>query len=330
MPSRSEGISARPTTCQVQLLDRTSTIEVEARRSASQSSAPTGSANRRLLKLVTGNVDARRRRSIEWGYETHTGILRPRPPGATRHTPRQTVEAWLWDHCPGEPIGFVRGNLGKVLFSGDEADKKIRSLSGGEAARLIMCRFAVEKPNVLLLDEPTNHLDLEAINALVKALTEYDGTLVFVSHDRWFVQKLATRILEITPNGMQDFRGGYDEYLEKCGDDHLDADKVVLKARREKRQKKKSAASPQAKADNTRERKRISSRLNTVTQEVETVESRVHEINESFCDPGFFDSTPQKEVQKLEREQKSLAAKSTELMTEWEQLEEQLAALDAN
>ncbi len=288
---------------------------------------PNGIGKSTLLKILVGNVEADAG-EVEWGYETHFGYF------AQDHREQlgnsaQTVESWLWDHCPSEPIGFVRGNLGNVLFSGDEADKKIRSLSGGEAARLILCRFVVEKPNVLLLDEPTNHLDLEAIDALVEALKSYDGTLVFVSHDRWFVQKLATRILEITPKGMQDFRGGYDEYLEKCGDDHLDADKVVLKARREKRSRKKANASDTAPAEATRERKKLSSKLDKITHEVEKVESRVHEINEIFCDPGFFESSSPKEVQKLEREQKNLNDRSSQLMGEWEELEEQLAALDA-
>src|SRR5205814_929380 len=134
--------------------------------------------------------------------------------------------------CPGESPTFVRGQLGRVLFSGEEVDKTIGTLSGGEAARLIFALLAVRKPNVLVLDEPTNHLDLEAIHALVDALKEFTGTVMFVSHDRWFVSQLATRIVELTPGQPRDFPGTYPEYLERCGDDHLDADTVALKARR--------------------------------------------------------------------------------------------------
>src|SRR4029077_12221625 len=101
------------------------------------------------------------------------------------------------------------------------------------------CKLSVTKPNVLILDEPTNHLDLEAIEALVEGLKSYDGTLIFVSHDRWFVSQLANRILEISPKGIQDFKGTYEEYLDRLGDDHLDAE-AVLRMRRE--QKKKAAA----------------------------------------------------------------------------------------
>jgi ABC-type multidrug transport system ATPase subunit len=92
----------------------------------------------------------------------------------------------------------------------------------------------VSRPNVLVLDEPTNHLDLESIHALVQALQAFDGTVLFVSHDRAFVSALATRILEVTKDGFRDFPGTYDEYLAHLGDDHLDTSAVVLRAKKEK------------------------------------------------------------------------------------------------
>jgi ATPase subunit of ABC transporter with duplicated ATPase domains len=120
-----------------------------------------------------------------------------------------------------------------MLFSGDDGEKRLSALSGGEAARLVFSRLALEQPNVLVLDEPTNHLDLESIEALVAALQGYEGTLILVSHDRWFVSQLATRVVEISPSGIRDYLGTYQEYVHACGDDHLDADTVVLKAKRE-------------------------------------------------------------------------------------------------
>ena len=90
-------------------------------------------------------------------------------------------------------------------------------------------------PILLILDEPTNHLDLEAIEALVTAIKAYEGTLIFVSHDRWFVNEFATRIVEITPDGVQDFVGRYDEYLARAGEDHLDAQEVLRRAGESKR-----------------------------------------------------------------------------------------------
>ena len=114
------------------------------------------------------------------------------------------------------------------------------ALSGGEAARLVFCRLAIAQPNVLVLDEPTNHLDLESIEALVEALKNYPGTLLIVSHDRWFISQLATRIVEIKPEEILDFRGTYEEYVHFCGDDHLDADQVILKARQAKKKKEET------------------------------------------------------------------------------------------
>ncbi len=186
------------------------------------------------------------------------------------------------------------------------------------------------RPNVLVLDEPTNHLDLEAIEALVEGLKSYDGTLIFVSHDRWFVSQLATRILEISPRGINDFTGTYDEYLERLGDDHLDAE-AVLRMRRE--QKKKAAVAAKADASPADERRRnqrqkeLSKKRDQVTAAVEQAESRIHAINEMFCDPTFFDRTSRDQVKKLENEQKSLSGKIEELMEDWEAIETEIAEL---
>jgi ATPase subunit of ABC transporter with duplicated ATPase domains len=269
---------------------------------------PNGIGKSTLLKIAVGEVEADAGR-IEWGYETYPGYFSQDhheiPKGS-----KQSVEAWLWEFVPGEPIGFVRGNLGMVLFSGDDVKKTVGSLSGGEAARLVFCKLSVTKPNVLILDEPTNHLDLEAIEALVEGLRNYDGTLIFVSHDRWFVSQLATRIFEISHKGINDFVGTYDEYLERLGDDHLDAE-AVLRMKRE--QKKKDLAK----------------KRDQVTAAVEQAESRVHAINELFCDPTFFDRTSRDQVKKLETEQKTLSAKVEDLMAEWERIETELSELGA-
>jgi ABC-type multidrug transport system ATPase subunit len=184
----------------------------------------------------------------------------------------------------------------------------------------------VQEPNVLILDEPTNHLDLEAIEALVVALKEYEGTLIFVSHDRWFVSELADRIVEITPQGLQAFEGTYEEYVAKCGDDHLDSDAVALKVKREKR-KRKARQSDGGATDEAKEHRKLSARRDELTSQIEKAESRVHEINEIFCDPQYFERTPAAEVKKLEQEQKRLTQRVEELLQEWEAVEEELAIL---
>jgi ATPase subunit of ABC transporter with duplicated ATPase domains len=293
---------------------------------------PNGIGKSTLLKIAVGEVEADAGR-IEWGYETYPGYFSQDHNEVPKGS-KQTVEAWLWEAVPGQPIGFVRGNLGMVLFSGDDVKKPLGGLSGGEAARLVFCKLSVTRPNVLILDEPTNHLDLEAIEALVEGLREYDGTLIFVSHDRWFVQQLANRILEISPKGIQDFRGTYEEYLERLGDDHLDAD-AVLRMKRE--QKKKAAATATAKSNGTapddKQRQRLlkdlTKRRDELTAQVEQSENRVHAINEMFCDPTFFDRTSRDQVKKLETEQKTLSEKVEKLMGEWEKIEEQIAELGA-
>lgn len=194
---------------------------------------PNGIGKSTLLKIMTGNLEADTG-SAEWGYEAHPGYF------AQDHREllgdsKETLQNWLWNHCAGESVGYVRGRLARVLFTKDEAEKQVMHLSGGESARLIFARLSVTGPNVLVLDEPTNHLDLEGIEALAEGLLAYEGTVIFVTHDRWLVSRLATRVLEIRPDGIQDFAGSYDDYLTACGDDHLDVEAAIRRARREKR-----------------------------------------------------------------------------------------------
>ncbi|MCP4659682.1 MAG: ATP-binding cassette domain-containing protein [bacterium] len=288
---------------------------------------PNGIGKSTLLKILIGELAADSG-EVEWGYETYPGYF------AQDHTEifagsKTRVESWLWEFCPGEPVGFVRGRLGQVLFSGDEVKKKVSSISGGEGARLVFARLGITKPNVLLLDEPTNHLDLEAIEALVKGLREYPGTLLLVSHDRWFVSQLANRIVEITPRGISEFRGTYEEYVEQCGDDHLDVGQAVLRARREKRKAKSRPRDEGAERQRQRRRGDIVRRRDTITTEIERTEARVDAINEMFCNPGFFDKTPGEEVRRLEAEQKRLANEIEALMEEWETIEQEIGELSA-
>lgn len=121
---------------------------------------------------------------------------------------------WLRQYSHDQDETFVRGFLGRMLFSGEEALKKASVLSGGEKVRCMLSRMMLKGANVLLLDEPTNHLDLESITALNNGLIDFDGTVLFVSHDHQFVQTIANRIIEITPNGLIDKQMEYDEYLE--------------------------------------------------------------------------------------------------------------------
>jgi len=118
---------------------------------------------------------------------------------------------------PGDDEQVIRGTLGRLLFSSDEINKPVSVLSGGEQGRMLFGRLMLQQPNILVLDEPTNHLDMESIESLNTALENYPGTLIFVSHDREFVSSLATRIIELTPSGVVNFSGSYDDYLHSQG-----------------------------------------------------------------------------------------------------------------
>ncbi len=126
----------------------------------------------------------------------------------------ETLADWMTRWRRKDDDLLVRATLGQLLFSGDDQKKSLKVISGGEAQRMMIGRLILDMPNVMLLDEPTNHLDMESIESLNGALDKYPGTLVFVSHDREFVSSLATRIIELKPDGtFADFRGNYEDYL---------------------------------------------------------------------------------------------------------------------
>jgi ATPase subunit of ABC transporter with duplicated ATPase domains len=290
---------------------------------------PNGIGKSTLLKIVMGELEADAG-EVEWGYETHRGYF------AQDHHEQlgesdQTIEEWLWKFCPGKDRGFVRGQLGLMLFSGDEGKKRLSALSGGEAARLIFSRLALERSNVLVLDEPTNHLDLEAIEALVEGLRNFDGTLILVSHDRWFVRELATRVVEIRPDRILDYQGTYEEYVHACGDDHLDADQVVLKARREKREARRGGGRAAPRPNTGREeagaRRGLEGRRDELTTEIDTAETRMAEIDAVFADPRFYEGAAPDELATLNAERTRLEAELERLMGEWEGVEKDLEGL---
>ncbi|HUE77939.1 MAG TPA: ABC-F family ATP-binding cassette domain-containing protein [Longimicrobiales bacterium] len=294
---------------------------------------PNGIGKSTLLKIAMGEL-APDAGDVEWGYETHPGYF------AQDHDEQLeeesgTAEEWLWGFCPDRDRGFVRGQMGLMLYTGDDGAKQVSALSGGEAARLVFSRIALERPNVLVLDEPTNHLDLESIEALVEGLRAFDGTLILVSHDRWFVAELATRIVEISAAGVRDYHGTYEEYVHALGDDHLDADSVIRAAKREKREaaradggKKKSASGNgrgAAAPDPEKRRSALAERAAELAAAVEEAEGRVAEIDRTFATPGYYDRSPPDEVAALDRERARLQEEAEGLLEEWERVEAELA-----
>lgn len=164
-----------------------------------------------LLRTLLQEVDVDAG-AIKWSENATTGVF-AQDNGAEFETDMSLFD-WITQWQPkGAEEQLLRGTLGRMLFSRDDSEKSVKVVSGGEQRRLMFGKIILQKPNVIVMDEPTNHLDMESIEALNLALENYPGTLIFVSHDRDFVSTLATRILDMTPDGIVDFRGTYDEYL---------------------------------------------------------------------------------------------------------------------
>ncbi len=173
-----------------------------------------GAGKTTLLRMVAGALEpdsgqVRIGASVQMGYFAQQALQLLNP------------DRTIWEQAqydfPGETVGALRGLLGAFQFSGDEVEKKIRSLSGGERSRLVLARMLMYPPNLLVLDEPTNHLDLATKDMLIKALKNFEGTMIFVSHDRSFLRGLSTRVLELSGAEPHLFPGSYVEYVERTG-----------------------------------------------------------------------------------------------------------------
>jgi ABC-type Mn2+/Zn2+ transport system ATPase subunit len=276
-----------------------------------------------LVRILAGRLGADAGQ-VRWGHEVRVGYF-PQDHRETLGNPDDTVLEHLWALCPGEPERFCRGLLGRVLFSDDDVHKRIGTLSGGEAARLVFARLMVERPNVLLLDEPTNHLDLESIQALTGALATYEGTVVLVSHDRSFVSALGTRILELTPEGPRHFPGSYAEYLDRCGDDHLDAGAALARAAPGPKGDAEAARSWEEQKRRRNVQKELPLRRDRVLAAIEAAEARRHAIHDEYSRDGFFQRTTPAAIAALQEEERELGARIEALMAEWEEIE---AAID--
>ncbi|MCY1426537.1 putative ABC transporter ATP-binding protein YbiT [compost metagenome] len=174
---------------------------------------PNGIGKTTLLRTLVGEM-APLGGEVKWTESADVGYF------AQDHAEDFEDDVTLFDWMAQWTQGgeqLVRGTLGRMLFSNDEIKKSVKVISGGEQGRMLFGKLILKKPNVLVMDEPTNHLDMESIEALNLALENYPGTLIFVSHDREFVGSLATRIIELSENGVTDFSGTYDDYLRSQG-----------------------------------------------------------------------------------------------------------------
>ena len=171
-----------------------------------------GLAKTTLFKILMGELTADAG-EFKWGITTSQAYF-PKDNTEFFEGVDLSLVEWLRQFTTIQEESFVRGFLGRMLFSGEESLKEAKVISGGERVRCMLARMMLSGANVLLMDEPTNHLDLESITALNNGLMAYTGTLLFVSHDHQFVQTVANRIIEITPDGLIDKLMTYDEYLE--------------------------------------------------------------------------------------------------------------------
>ncbi|MBN4079038.1 ABC-F family ATPase [Beggiatoa alba] len=172
---------------------------------------PNGIGKSTLLKCLVGDLEPNAG-TVKWSENSNIGYYAQ--DHAADFGENKTLYDWMdyWGK-ESDDEQIIRGTLGRLLFSSNDIDKSVKIISGGEQGRMLFGKIMLQRPNILLMDEPTNHMDMESIEALNLALENYPGTLIFVSHDREFVSSLATRIIELTPTGIVDIHGGYEEYL---------------------------------------------------------------------------------------------------------------------
>jgi ATPase subunit of ABC transporter with duplicated ATPase domains len=179
---------------------------------------PNGIGKSTLLKILLNELQSDQG-EFEWSETVQVGYFAQ--DYRTQLPPEQTVWQWMENNIVA-PAQEIRKVLGQVLFRGADVEKKISMLSGGESARLIMAKLILEKHNVLIFDEPTNHLDLESIDALIEAIQKFPGAVLFVSHNRYFIDRISTRVLVLTEQyGVQNYLGNYNDYLDQFGKDYL-------------------------------------------------------------------------------------------------------------
>ena len=246
--------------------------------------------------------------NVEVGYYDQT---------QSKLTPSNTVLDELWNDFRLTPEVEIRNRLGAFLFSGDDVKKSVGMLSGGEKARLLLAKLSMENNNFLILDEPTNHLDIDSKEVLENALIDFDGTLLFVSHDRYFINRVATHILELSENGSTLYLGDYDYYVEKKAELAACQDEDAVAYSQEKE------ASPvndyQAQKESQKELRKLMRQIENLEAEIEELENQAQAISEQMHTTNDAD-----ELMQLQAELDKISHRQEEAMLEWEELSEQV------
>ena len=232
-------------------------------------------------------------------------------------TPSNTVLDELWNDFKLTPEVEIRNRLGAFLFSGDDVKKSVGMLSGGEKARLLLAKLSMENNNFLILDEPTNHLDIDSKEVLENALIDFDGTLLFVSHDRYFINRVATHVLELSENGSTLYLGDYDYYVEKKAEVEMSQTEEASTSNQAKE------ASPvndyQAQKESQKEVRKLMRQIETLEAEIEELESQSQAISEQMLETNDADK-----LMELQAELDKISHRQEEAMLEWEELSEQV------
>jgi len=246
--------------------------------------------------------------NVEVGYYDQT---------QSKLTPSNTVLDELWNDFRLTPEVEIRNRLGAFLFSGDDVKKSVGMLSGGEKARLLLAKLSMENNNFLILDEPTNHLDIDSKEVLENALIDFDGTLLFVSHDRYFINRVATQVLELSENGSTLYLGGYDYYVEKKTELEATQMQEVLLTNQEKE------TSPvndyQAQKESQKELRKLMRQIENLETEIEELETQSQAISEQM-----LETNDAEKLMELQVELDKISHRQEEAMLEWEELSEQV------
>ena len=246
--------------------------------------------------------------NVEVGYYDQT---------QSKLTPSNTVLDELWNDFKLTPEVEIRNRLGAFLFSGDDVKKSVGMLSGGEKARLLLAKLSMENNNFLILDEPTNHLDIDSKEVLENALIDFDGTLLFVSHDRYFINRVATHVLELSENGSTLYLGDYDYYVEKKSEVEM----IQAEEASTSNQAKESSSvnDYQAQKESQKEVRKLMRQIESLEAEIEELESQSQAISEQMLETNDADK-----LMELQAELDKISHRQEEAMLEWEELSEQV------
>ena len=282
---------------------------------------PNGIGKTTLLKTLIGMIPPLKG-DVSLGTKVDTGYYDQEQ---TLLNQSKTVLNEVWDDHPTMPEQSIRTLLGSFLFSGEDVEKTISSLSGGERARVALAKLALEKNNLLLLDEPTNHLDIDSKEVLENALIEFDGTILFVSHDRYFINRIATKVIELNEESAVEYLGDYDYYVQKK--EELEALKRLEENNNstqieESKPITENKRSYQEQKEIQKEQRRLIRRIEAIESELEKIENDIIEIQTKLSLPETFEDL--KKSEQLVKENEGLQAQQDRLMDEWEESHEKL------